>query len=178
MGWTLIDHRPAAESHKDYFARELLGEEQEIAAGVHIGGIGGTFYAAVREKRSGEVWALVVLTTGRAGSRFGYKEIEESQGPAPSECPARILNLLSPTDDTRALAWRARCRSRLALLAAVVPGTRIRFAFDFLTPEGPCRSFEAVDPTHGHFRGPKRTVYRLTHWRRESFEILPAEGAT
>lgn len=178
MGWTLIEERPAGESHEDFFGRELLGAEQEILAAAHVGGIGGTFYAAVREKRSGEVWAMVVLTTGRAGSRFGWKEMEESQGPAPCECPAHILDLLSPTADEHALAWRQRCRARLRRLAAVIPGARIRFEFDYLTPEGPCRSFVAVDPEQGHFRGPKETVYRLTGWRRESFEVLAAGGAS
>lgn len=174
MGWTLIEHRPAGESHEEFFARELLGEGQEILASAHLGGIGGTFYAAVREKRSGEVWALIVLTTGRAGSRFGWKEIDESQGAAAYECPAHILDLLSPAADERALEWRRGCRARLRRLAAVIPGARIRFEFDYLTPEGPCRSFEAVDPAQDHFRGPGRTVYRLTGWRREGFEVLAA----
>jgi hypothetical protein len=178
MGWTLVDHRPAGESHEDFLAREVLGEKQEILASAHIGGIGGTFYAAVRENSGGEVWALVVLTTGRAGSRFGWKEMEESQGPAPCECPAHILDLLSPTTDEQALAWRARCRSRLRRLAAVTRGARVRFECEFLTPEGPCRSFVAVDPGQGHFRGPGATVYRLTGWRRESFEVLAAGEAS
>ena len=177
MGWTLIEHRPVGGSHEEFFARELLGEGQVILTGAHLGGIGGTFYAAVREKRGGEVWALVVLTTGRAGSRFGYKEMEESQGPAPCECPAHVLDLLSPTTSEHALEWRSRCRTRLRHLAAVIPGARVRFELDFLTPEGPCRTFEAVDPAQGHFRGPKETVYRLTSWRQESFEVL-ATGAT
>lgn len=177
MGWTLIEERPAGERHEDFFARELLGAGQEILASAHLGGIGGTFYAAVREKASGEVWAMVVLTTGRAGSRFGWKELEESQGPAPCECPAQILDLLSPTTSEQALHWRSRCRARLRHLAAVIPGTRVRFELDYLTPEGPCRSFVAVDPEQGHFRGPKETVYRLTGWRGESFEVLAAGEA-
>ena len=174
MGWTLMDHRPAGESHEAFFARELLRSDQEILAAAHVRGIGGTFYAAVREQRSGEVWALVVLTTGRAGSGFGYKEMEESQGPTPCECPAHVLDLLSPTKSERAIEWRSRCRARLRHLAAVTPGIRVRFELDYLTPEGPCRTFEAVDPAQGHFRGPEQTVYRLTGWRREPFEVLPA----
>jgi hypothetical protein len=178
MGWTLIDHRPAGESHEDFFARELLGEGQEILASAHLDGIGGTFYAAVREQAGGEVWALVVLTTGRSGSRFGYKEMEESQGPAQCECPAHVLDLLSPTTNEHAREWRSRCRARLRHLAAVTPGARVRFELDYLTPEGPCHTFEAVDPAQGHFRGPKETVYRLTGWRREPFEVLPAGAAS
>lgn len=169
MGWTVVDHRSAGEGHEEFFAREILGEHQEILASAHIGG---TFYAAVREQRSGEAWALVVLTTGRAGARFGWKEMEESMGPVESECPAHILDLLSPTADEHALAWRARCRARLERLAAVIPGAQVRFDADFLTPEGPCRRFEAVDPVKSLFRGPGETVYRLLGWRAGGFEIL------
>jgi hypothetical protein len=177
MGWTLTEHRPEGERHEDFFARELLCQKQEILASAHLDGIGGTFYAAVREKRSGEVWAMVVLTTGRAGSRFGWKEMEESQGPASCECPAHILDLLSPTTNEHALEWRSRCRARLRHLAGVIPGALVRFELDYLTPEGPCRSFVVVDPKQGHFRGPGETVYRLTGWRRESFEVLTAGEA-
>jgi hypothetical protein len=176
MGWIVAEYRPPGESHEEFFAREVLGERQEILAAAHVGGVGGTFYAAVREQSSGEVWALVVATTGRPGARFGWKEMEESMGPAESECPARILDLLSPSADEHALAWRARCRARLRRLAAVIPGAQVRFEADFLTPEGPCRSFEVVDPARGDFRGPGRTVYRLTGWRGERFEVLGAGG--
>ena len=175
MGWTLVEHRPAGESHDAFFARQLLSEGQEILAASHVGGKGGTFYAAVREASSEEVWALIVLTTGRAGSRFGWKEMEESEGPVPCACPAHILDLLGPTKSEDALEWRSRCRARLRNLAAVIPGARVRFDVDYLTPEGPCRSFVAVDPGHGRFRGPGRTVYRIPGWRRETFEVLAAE---
>jgi hypothetical protein len=178
MGWIVLDHRPAGESHEDFFARRLIGPKQEILASAHFGGIGGTFYAAVREKASEKVWALVVPCTGCPGARFGWKESEESQGPAECECPAHILDLLSPTTDEYALEWRRRCRERLRRLAAVIPGAWVRFESDYLTPEGPCRSFVAVDPRQGDFRGPKETVYRLTGWRREPFEVLPAGAAS
>lgn len=178
MGWTVADYRPPGESHEEFFAREVLGERYEILASAHIGGIGGTFYAAVREKLSDEVWALVVATTGRPGSSFGWKEMEESMGPVESECPTEILDLLSPTTEEHALAWRARCRARLQRLAAAIPGARVRFEAEFLTPEGPCREFEVIDPAQGYFRGPGTTAYRLTGWQREGFEILPAGEAS
>lgn len=156
MGWTMIDHRPEGESHEEFFAREVLGKRQEILASAHVAGIGGTFYAAVRQKDSGEVWALVVLTTGRAGSRFGYKEMEESQGPVPCECPAHVLDLLSPTTSEHALEWRSRCRARLRHLAAVIPGARVRFELDFLTPEGPVGRSRLSTPPRATFAVPRR----------------------
>ncbi len=34
-------------------------------------------------------------------------------GPCEAECPARILDLLTPTDKEYALDWRKRCRANL-----------------------------------------------------------------
>lgn len=174
MGWIVMDRRPAGERHETFFARELLSDRQTILASAHVGGIGGTFYAAVREKRTGEVWGLVVATTGRPGARFGWKSMEESMGPGESSCPAHVLDLLGPTSSEEALRWRARCRDRLHRLAATVPGAQVRFCADYLTPTGPYRRFEVVDPGRGLFRAPDRTVYRLRGWRDGEFEVLSA----
>lgn len=77
--------------------------------------VGSTYYAAVRveDKETGEaqIKGKVVLTRLDSKSYFGYKAICETCGPGASQCPASILNLLSPTDDEWALAWRERCRN-------------------------------------------------------------------
>ena len=44
---------------------------------------------------------------------FSYKDMSEDMGPLYSDCPESILNLLTPTDNKRALAWRQKCRQRL-----------------------------------------------------------------
>ncbi len=172
MGWIVMDHRPPGESHAEFFIRELLSERQTMLASAHVGGIGGTFYAAVRQRGGGEVWAMVVLTTGRPGASFGWKAMEEQMGPVESECPAHILDLLTPTEHEYALAWRRRCRERAERLAAVVPGAQVEFGAEFLTPDGPYKRFEAVDPSKGLFRAPTGEVYRLLRWRRGSFAVL------
>ncbi|GAA1623637.1 hypothetical protein GCM10009733_020340 [Nonomuraea maheshkhaliensis] len=57
----------------------------------------GVFYAAVQERRSSKVWALVVLIKrGRGYYNCTYKEMEERDGPVEDHCPVRILELLSP----------------------------------------------------------------------------------
>ena len=174
MGWTVMDYRPPGESHANFFTREVLGEGQRILASAHVGGIGGTFYAAVRDARSGEVWALVVPTFGRPGATFGWKETEEAMGPAECECPPRLLDLLTPSADERVLAWRARCREHAARVAAVKPGVEVSFDVDMLTPEGPIRRFRAVDPGRARFSGPSGAVYRIGRWRHERFTVLEA----
>lgn len=81
-----------------------------------------TCYAAVEriDGDTGErtVWAAVILlhygATKHDSHDFGYKDMDETMGPNESECPARILDLLTPTDSEYANGWRARCRASIA----------------------------------------------------------------
>lgn len=45
---------------------------------------------------------------------IGYKDMDESVGPYESECPDRILKLLTPTDHEYAVQWRQRCWDNIA----------------------------------------------------------------
>lgn len=122
-------------STREFFEAEfptMLGERGEIVAS----GMGGsTFYAAVRNKDSGEVWALVVLTRRSSGYfNFSYKEMSESMGPNEASAPAKVLNALTPTEDEYAIEWRKACREALVAKTAaktaaskVKPGTVIEF---------------------------------------------------
>ena len=48
-------------------------------------------------------------------------------GPCEDDCPARILDMLTPTDNENALDWRSRCRANNALRnRKLVDGDRIR----------------------------------------------------
>ena len=80
-----------------------------------------TYYAAVELLRPGrdrEVVALVCLVRynpcDREGYVFGYKDMDETMGPCEAECPIAILDLLTPTGNEHAVAWRARCRAAAA----------------------------------------------------------------
>lgn len=93
------------------------------------------YYAAVQimtDGAPGEVFAVICLIRwnprDKEGMVFGYKDMDETVGPYETDCPARILDLLTPTDRPYALAWRERCRANLALKARVLrDGDRIRF---------------------------------------------------
>src|SRR3546814_16727894 len=79
----------------------------------------------------GIVFAVVCLVRwnprSRDGHQFGYKDMSENMGPCEADCPAAILELLSPTDHEYALDWRARCRANLVLRARKLSdGDRIR----------------------------------------------------
>lgn len=76
---------------------------------------GTTFYAAMETTTptAREVWALVVLTSV-SGREFCYKEMDETEGPYKYDCPAAILNMLTPTENENANAWREECRKQAA----------------------------------------------------------------
>ena len=105
MGWTTL-HRVPGTTDREFFEAEFPdtltrnGEILDCATG------GGAFYAAVRTRETGQVWALVVLVrrsgagAGRWGN-FGYKEMDERMGPVEARCPARLLDLLSPLPECR-----------------------------------------------------------------------------
>ena len=69
-------------------------------------------YQSVTPEKT-EVIALVGLLrhspTDPDGLTFGYKDISEDMGPTASECPAKILKLLTKTTNQLSLEWRARC---------------------------------------------------------------------
>jgi hypothetical protein len=79
---------------------------------------GSVYYAAVEtvQKETGkrEVWAAVFKTYGQDRKdpyfNFGYKGMDESMGPCYYDCPASILDLLTPTDSEYANNWREKCR--------------------------------------------------------------------
>lgn len=73
--------------------------------------IGSVWYAAVKEKESGKVFAVIFLTSVD-GYEFCYKDMTENAGPYNYDCPESILKLLSPTDNEYALEWRQKCRKK------------------------------------------------------------------
>ena len=95
------------------------------------------YYAAVEQvhNTTGErkVWCAVFLIRHLRRARFGYndynfayKDMDESCGPVVSNCPERILDLLTETEHEYAKEWRARCREKIRVRSekpALVPGT-------------------------------------------------------
>lgn len=98
---------------------------------------GSTYYAAVRrtDKETGEshVFGCVCLTSVDMKDyfNFSYKAMEETMGPGCYDCPASILDLLSPTDNEYALNWRQKCREKKSnknTLGKLPVGTVIEYA--------------------------------------------------
>ena len=69
------------------------------------------YYAAMKDGKTQEIWALIVLTDIYNGE-FGYKDMSEEMYPYYFDCPVEILNLLSHTDSENAIEWRKHCYAR------------------------------------------------------------------
>jgi hypothetical protein len=93
------------------------------------------YYAAVQsiaEGVPGEVTAVVcpVRWNPKAadGFVFAYKDMSESMGPHEADCPLRVLERLTSTDNPVALDWRRRCFATIRRRSRKLPdGTLIRF---------------------------------------------------
>lgn len=69
-------------------------------------------YWAIRNLETGDVNGLVVLSHVN-GRNKSWKYVDDFMGPAEDDCPATILNLLTPTDNEYANDWRERCRKNI-----------------------------------------------------------------
>jgi len=147
-------------THKEFFQRsfgdhlEILDTHQERRD---------TVYMAIKVKATGDVFAVVILIQWCNDKfNFGYKDIEESCGPYDTNCPERILDLLTPTDSEYALTWRQQCREgvqRKNSIRSKLKGLKVR---DFIKTahQLDCRGFGHVD------------TFQLLDKRRNMFRIL------
>lgn len=121
MGWTTDIDLPTGSTLKAEIDKLLNFENGEHRSKVLASSIvSSTYYAAVEQRGTNgfhAIFAAVILTSAsknRYGERsWGYKDMSEDMGPYRYDCPARILDLLTPTENETALQWRASCRQAL-----------------------------------------------------------------
>lgn len=143
MGW-LYYHREPGETDRDHFAGKF-GEGYEI---LDCATKRNVFYAALKTPED-KVIAFVALIQRVRGDyyNFGYKDMDESMGPSEAECPARILDLLTPVEDLDlgengtqwATEWRKRCRENADKQASrpkVRKGDTVKLASKFKFTNG------------------------------------------
>lgn len=173
MGWTFT-HRPKGMTTEAFFVKEfptMLQERGQILASAMKDGV---FYAAVHNKDTDEVWALVCLTQrSKQYHNFGYKDMSDSMGPCYYDAPAKVLDLLTPTDSEYANQWRAECRltlARAAMLPKVTRGTTLRFtrAMKFTSGEE-LDTFTFVERSTFERNGQR---YRIPSWKSFDFEVV------
>lgn len=160
---TTCSYKPSHVSAFDYLKSQghfTWSGEEHTYADVDHSTVGSVLYVAIKRtnKTSGDVsvFALVVKTSSNAKEHYNfcYKDVCEDMGPVYVDCPARILDQLTPTDDKYALEWRKSCRDRLSsgklkrkILAAIKPGCRVIFSQPKKLANGALSSrFRCLDP--------------------------------
>ena len=194
MGWLFMRSLGGHATPKAYLDDQFTYAREDRRSRVLASGLVAmrTYYAAVEHitvsTGAREVWALVCLVRynrrDREGFVFGYKDMEESMGPCEDACPAKVLDLLTATDNAHALNWRSRCRARLAERAVQQakpgpwPGDIVILAEPMLFRDGRRLSrFQAVrlpGSTRGVvFRSAEGGLYRISSLKTCDYVIEP-----
>ena len=120
MGW-LFFHKDRNLPTSLWFKEHLTYEGEHFSykpLATSLSKYGRVGYAAVeitnRNTLDKEVIAFVYLFNYFPSKyhNFGYKDMDETMGPVESNCPMRLLKLLTPTDNKWANEWRERCWNR------------------------------------------------------------------
>lgn len=146
------------------------------------------YYAAIESydaQSSKSVFAVVCLTRwnpkARDGYIFAYKDMDESCGPHESQCPARILDLLTEPVNDYAREWRARCQSRLLLTGRKQPqsGDRLIFPEPVRFSDGyEGREFEVVRKQRAILlqRPDTHVLYKVSRLMERRWSIVPGSS--
>lgn len=76
---------------------------------------GNVYYAAIRDRNNtdSKVWCEIIITSHKTQyGNFAYKSFSEYCNPYYYDCPKSILQLLTPTNDEYANAWRKGCKEK------------------------------------------------------------------
>jgi hypothetical protein len=123
MGWLSTTKHKSTWAHVQ---EHVIGYGKDVEIVKHSTR-GGVYYLAIRTIESGEVWGLVVLTeSDRASREIRMKAIDEFMGPFYYNASAAVLDALSHTTNSNAIAWRDRCRQRAPLQNKDLRGLRVR----------------------------------------------------
>lgn len=108
-------HRDRGESNREHFAKEF--PDWNILADSTVNSV---WYAAVcRKDNPDEVFAAVFkIQWTRDYFNFTVKHMDETVGPGYYDAPAKVLDLLTPTEYDYANEWRAQCRETIAAKVA------------------------------------------------------------
>ncbi len=193
MGWLFMPRASLGghKSAKSYLDAQFTYERPDEDGGSHglkvlASACPGNrvYYAATQvmtNRVGGEVFAIVCLVRwqprDKEGYIFGYKDLEESMGLYEAECPERILDLLTPTENENALDWRARCRANIALRGRkLADGDRIRLSESVTFTDGH-EAQEFIVRKRGRrliLRDPETGgLYRISRLMQRTWSIVP-----
>lgn len=113
MGWTSYHAKFYKNGNVDKKAEcdYYFNKHKDIYEVLKSAMVGNTYYGAIKQKSSGNVFGVVFKTSvdNRNYFNFSYKDMEETMLPSECDCPIGILKLLSPTDNEWANEWRKNC---------------------------------------------------------------------
>ena len=116
MGWSSL-YKPKHITTREWVKSNYNSENFEI---IDVAAKLTEVYAAVKNRKTGEVYALILLVHHNSKSyyNFSYKSMDEFCGPVATNCPRRILELLTPLtkeNDPNGWAekWRNDCWNKL-----------------------------------------------------------------
>lgn len=118
MGWTSPKDKPddVARYLDLYFSGPTKGGIHKVIRSAIV--CFSTYYAAIEKtdlEGNKTTYAVVcLLQYGKDPYGFRHKDMNEAEYPYQADCPEKILDLLSPTDNVAANKWRDACRSKIA----------------------------------------------------------------
>lgn len=167
---TIGTERPKGVTNRKFFEDELMSSDYVVLKDHSAGGY---WYAAIQDRRTGEVFAAVVkyywVNSRYEPCNFFYKSMDETMGPFAWDAPDALLDLLSPTGNEYALEWRSKCRENNAAKnqrrktlkrVDLQPGDRVSIPYYPVLEEA-----TVVDAKKSRFRGSDGVVYRVPGWR-------------
>lgn len=121
----------------------------------------------VHEHEGDQFICLYLMSKGpkeHGGPNWGYKDVDESMGPAYYTCPVSFLDEAQPEPTTGyAVEWRAEVRRRAAFLKSLTKGVTLRWREDSYV-ESDIYSFQLLQrrsPSCFVARGDNGNIYRL-----------------
>ncbi len=189
MGWLYMSYMKGHKTPKQYLDHQLTHEGESITQRVLDSAVVSMkrYYAAVEkvDKATGARSVVCVICfvnfnpRDKQGMIFGYKDMDETMGACETDCPVRILDLLTPTESESALEWRAECRRRIAK-ALPRAGQMIVLKTPMQFNDGTSQSrFKVIErKVRGRkkllFIGEGGSYYRLRNLRDLDFTIEPS----
>lgn len=170
MGWTFT-HKEDGVSLLDFFKKEFSSEGV-----IDVAQVGwNTAYMAVKMKEEKICGFVILISRKNDYFNFGYKEIDEGMGPYECNCPARILNRLSPPEEIYqgnslewSREWRRKCRVNLEKKKTRIklsPGAKYSVQKGITFSNGvmlyPGDQIMCLDPKRRVFSPVKSPSYRL-----------------
>lgn len=147
MGWTSFHFTGT----KAEFLQQEFGNDPSWGTIVDFAIKGNVIYAAVKmgskhAEREGKIFAMIILISIRKNQyNFSYKDMSESCGPCESNCPKRIISLLSPLEELYSVdsnsyqwakEWRERCATEKPKTVKVIEGNVIKLETPVKTSYG------------------------------------------